>query len=148
MSIKISTISLGAYGITTVIPQPPTKCSIHSGYCHTCIYLHFYELQHLDFLQIRVFKGVRSIYPLHVPHWDFNKGCNFAQIINDCLLIHLSRIFDPWQFTTYGSSWMQTFFSLRKVNLCDKSHIFQGKMWLYNPCTQKCQIQHLAKLYL
>ena len=74
-------------------------------------YLHFYATPTLGFfLQIRVFKGVRSIYPLHVPHWDFNKGCNFAQIINDCLLIHLSRIFDPWQFTTYGSSWMQTFF--------------------------------------
>jgi len=49
MSIKISTISLGAYGITTVIPQPPTKCSIHSGYCHTCIYLHFYATPTLGF---------------------------------------------------------------------------------------------------
>jgi len=104
MSIKISTISLGAYGITTVIPQPPTKCSIHSDIVILVIIFIFMQLQHLDFLQIRVFNGVRSIYPLHVTHWDFNKGCNFAQIINDCLLIHLSRIFDPWQLTTYESS--------------------------------------------
>ena len=104
MSIKISTISLGAYGITTVIPQPqPNAQSILDIVILVFICI-FMQLQHLDFLQIRVFKGVRSIYPLHVPHWDFNKGCNFAQIINDCLLIHLSRIFDPWQLTTYESS--------------------------------------------
>jgi len=101
MSIKISTISLGAYGITTVIPQPqPNAQSI----LDIVIFAFLCNSNTWIFLQIRVFKGVRSIYPLHVPHWDFNKGCNFAQIINDCLLIHLSRIFDPWQFTTYGSS--------------------------------------------
>jgi hypothetical protein len=37
------------------------------------------QLQHFGFLQICVFKGVRSIYLLQVPHWDFNKGCNIAQ---------------------------------------------------------------------
>ena len=37
MSIEISTISLRANDIT-VVCITPTKCSIHSGYCHTCAY--------------------------------------------------------------------------------------------------------------
>jgi len=78
MGIKISTISLGAYGITVVYcsTQPNAQSILDIA---TLVFLHFYATPTLGFLQIHVFKGVRSIYLLQVPHWDFNKGCNIAQ---------------------------------------------------------------------
>ena len=45
----------------------------------TLVFAFFYATPTLGFLEIRVFKGVRFIYLLQVPHWDFNKGCNIAQ---------------------------------------------------------------------
>jgi len=77
-----------------------TKCSIHSGYCHTCIFCIFYATPIFRFLQIWVFKGVRSIYLLQVPHQDFYKGYKIAQIINKCFT-HLF-IKDLWFMAIYN----------------------------------------------
>jgi len=78
MSVKISIISLEAYDITAVIAQPQQNAHPILDIA-TLLFCIFDATPTLGFIQIRVFLGVRSIYLLHVPHWDFNKGCNIAQ---------------------------------------------------------------------
>jgi len=78
MNVKISMISLGAYGITVVFAQPQQNAQSILDIA-TLVFAFFYATPTLGFLEIRVFKGVRFIYLLQVPHWDFNKGCNIAQ---------------------------------------------------------------------
>ena len=93
MSVKISIISLGAYGITAFVAQPQKNAQSILDIA-TLVFAFFYATPTLEFLQIRVFKGVRSIYLLQVPHWDFNKGCNIAQK-HERLFTH-SFIKDLW----------------------------------------------------
>jgi hypothetical protein len=77
MSVKISIISLGPYGITAIVAQPQQNAQSILDIV-TLVFLHFYATPTLGFLQICVFKGVKSINLLQVPQWDFNKGCNIA----------------------------------------------------------------------
>ena len=124
MNVKISMISLGAYGITVVFAQPQQNAQSILDIA-TLVFVFFYAAPILGFLQIRVFKGVRSIYLSQVPHRDFYKGCKIAQIINKCFT-HLF-IKDLWSMAIYNimdSHERKCHFLFRKVTMCDKSHIF------------------------
>ena len=124
MSVKISIIPLGAYGITAIVAQPQQNAQSILDIA-TLVFVFFYAAPILGFLQIRVFKGVRSIYLSQVPHRDFYKGCKIAQIINKCFT-HLS-IKDLWSMAIYNimdSHERKCHFSFRKETMCDKSHIF------------------------
>ena len=89
LSVKISIHNIiGGIWHHCYCCSTPTKCLVHYGYCHICFCI-FNATLILGILQIRVFKGVRSIYLLQVPCRDFYKGCKIAQIINKCFT-HLS----------------------------------------------------------
>src|SRR6185437_1136678 len=108
-----------AYGITAIVAQ--CQQNAHSILdIATLVLCVFYATPTLGFYKS---EEKTSIYLLQVPHQDFNKGCDIAKIINDCSLIHLSRIFVLWQFI---SEWMLLNVAIifhRKMIKCDKYHI-------------------------
>ena len=116
------------------------------GYCHTCVFL----------CKSRTWIFTNLKYSESDNHLPFaTPSLGFQQRMQDCpnhkqVFTHLF-IKDLWFMAIYnimGAHECGRHFSFRKVIMCDKSHILFTKMWLYNPCTQKCQIKYLAQLYL
>ena len=94
MSVKISIISLGAYGITAFVAQPQKNAQSILDIA-TLVFAFLMQLQYLD-----IYKSVYS------KEWDPSTFCKsligistkdviLPKNINDCLRIRLSRIFGP-----------------------------------------------------
>ena len=65
LSVKISIHNIiGGIWHHCYCCSTPTKCSVHYGYCHTCVFAFLMQLQHLDFH--------KSVYS---KEWDPSNFC-------------------------------------------------------------------------
>ena len=88
----------------------PTKCSVHSRYCHACVFAFFMQLQHLDF-----YKSVYS------KDWDPSTFCKsligistkdviLPKNINECLPFVYQGSLINGNLQHNGFSWTQMSF--------------------------------------
>ena len=139
-------ISSGAYDITAIVAQPQQNAQSIMDIA-TLVFLHFW-------CNSNTWISTNPCIQRSEIHLTFaSPSSGFLQRMQDCP--NYKQVFHSFVYQGSlihsnlqhnGFSWTQVSFSFRKVTMCDKSHIFFTKMWLYSPYTLKYQIKYLAQL--